>query len=115
MSEIDVTALDSIEDSAARGFSIECNNETVDIVIVRQGNATFAYRNNCPHTGVNLEWQADQFLSANATYLQCATHGALFRIEDGVCVAGPCSGQRLQSVRSVVREGRVLIEMADKS
>jgi len=27
--------------------------------------------------------------------IQCATHGALFRIRDGYCVAGPCAGQGL--------------------
>jgi nitrite reductase/ring-hydroxylating ferredoxin subunit len=31
-------------------------------------------------------------------YIQCATHGALFRFEDGLCLAGPCPGKHLQSV-----------------
>lgn len=113
MSDIDICALHDIEDYAARGFSVEIDNETIDIVIVRQGEITFAYRNNCPHTGVNLEWQPHEFLSDDANYLQCAMHGALFRIEDGVCVAGPCNGERLQPVTSVVRQGRIFLHSGD--
>jgi nitrite reductase/ring-hydroxylating ferredoxin subunit len=30
--------------------------------------------------------------------IQCATHGALFLIESGECVAGPCAGQSLQAL-----------------
>jgi len=30
-------------------------------------------------------------------------HGALFRIEDGECLQGPCPGQRLSAVPAEVR------------
>ncbi|MEE8263379.1 MAG: Rieske (2Fe-2S) protein, partial [Gammaproteobacteria bacterium] len=40
-------------------------------------------------------WVPDQFLDETGNLLQCATHGALFRIEDGFCVAGPCTGASL--------------------
>ncbi|MFP6798982.1 MAG: Rieske (2Fe-2S) protein, partial [Pseudomonas sp.] len=34
----------------------------------------------------------------SASLIQCATHGALFLIESGECVAGPCAGQSLQEL-----------------
>jgi nitrite reductase/ring-hydroxylating ferredoxin subunit len=37
----------------------------------------------------------------------CSTHGALFRVEDGVCLAGPCQGDRLEPYPIVVRDGVV--------
>jgi len=48
--------------------------------------------------GVALEWQADEFLDASASLIQCATHGALFLIESGECVAGPCEGKSLRAI-----------------
>lgn len=57
-----------------------------------------AYRNRCPHRGVTLNWVPGRFLDSDGRYLQCATHGALFRPEDGVCVAGPCVGERLPAL-----------------
>jgi nitrite reductase/ring-hydroxylating ferredoxin subunit len=35
---------------------------------------------------------------------QCRTHGALYRIEDGRCVVGPCSGASLKPVEIVEKE-----------
>ena len=34
-------------------------------------------------------------------------HGALFRLEDGVCVAGPCAGERLKPWPVAVIDGVV--------
>ncbi len=35
------------------------------------------------------------------------THGALFRIDDGRCLAGPCQGDRLEPFPIAVRDGVV--------
>ena len=42
--------------------------------------------------------QPDQFLDPSNSLIQCATHGALFLIENGECVAGPCAGQSLTAI-----------------
>jgi len=78
---------------------------------VRRGAAVFAYHNRCPHTGVNLDWQPNQFLDLSNRYIQCATHGALFRLEDGFCLRGPCVGQYLQALRVVIEGEQVFIEI----
>jgi nitrite reductase/ring-hydroxylating ferredoxin subunit len=31
-------------------------------------------------------------------YILCLNHDARFRVEDGVCIGGPCLGQRLKPV-----------------
>jgi nitrite reductase/ring-hydroxylating ferredoxin subunit len=85
-----------LPDPGSRGFSLMLEGETLELFVVRCGGEVRAYRNVCPHTGVNLEWQADQFLDPSKRYIQCATHGALFRIEDGFCLRGPCAGRSLQ-------------------
>ena len=44
------------------------------------------YVNSCPHLGSPLDWVPNRFLSADGRHVLCATHGALFRIEDGKVV-----------------------------
>ena len=55
--------------------------------------------NACPHIGIPLEFQPDEFLDMEKRFIQCANHGALFEIETGDCIAGPCAGQALQAAR----------------
>jgi len=66
-------------------------------VVYREGEVR-AYLNHCPHTGAPLNWAPHVFLSIEGTHIQCALHGALFRIEDGYCVFGPCNGESLTPV-----------------
>ncbi len=78
----------------SRGFTLAENK----LLAVRRDGRVYAYQNRCPHRGVPLEWQPDQFLDHSNSLIQCATHGALFLIESGECVAGPCAGQSLQAL-----------------
>ena len=74
---------------------------------MRRGATIAAFVNSCPHTGGPLDWVEDQFVDLDRRHILCATHGALFRIEDGHCLAGPCKGKRLTAVAVVVTEGEV--------
>ncbi len=103
-------SLNELRDRGARGFELSLPDGTkASFIVVRDGDAVYVYHNRCPHTGINLEWQPDQFLDPDGAFLQCATHGALFRPEDGYCVRGPCAGDRLQAVPAAVIDGEVAI------
>ena len=65
---------------------------------LRFGGRVVAYRNACPHTGGELDWNEGDFLDADGQLIVCATHGALFEPATGRCVAGPCRGAALQAV-----------------
>ena len=70
----------------------------------------YAYVNSCPHRGTELDWQPGEVFEETGLYLMCATHGALFEPRNGLCVAGPCHGARLQSVAiNVVGNDVVLV------
>lgn len=99
--------LDEIAENGARSFMIGTDDGELEIFIVRQGARCHAYVNRCPHTRAPLNWLPDQFLSEDASLIQCANHDARFRIEDGVCIAGPCAGDRLSALAVTVRDGRV--------
>lgn len=74
-----------------------------DIFIVRKGKEFFAYENACPHTGQRLDWEKNSFFEPNyLKTLMCGKHGAEFDVETGVCIKGPCEGQKLKSILCIV-------------
>jgi nitrite reductase/ring-hydroxylating ferredoxin subunit len=87
--------LDDIADPGSKGFELEDRS----IFVIRRGAHIAGYVNSCPHTGGPLDWIEDQFLDLTRQHIVCATHGAVFRIGDGHCIAGPCAGDRLMPVR----------------
>lgn len=90
-----------LEENKARGFSAGSNNDQ-DIILIKRDGQVYGYKNSCPHTGVNLNWQPDQFMDMESFYLECSVHGALFNIEDGLCVRGPCVNQSLTPVQIAI-------------
>lgn len=84
----------ALSEGTSRGFELD----EVRLLITRREGRVYAYKNRCPHRGVALEWQPDQFLDPSASLIQCSTHAALFLIESGECVAGPCAGQFLTAL-----------------
>jgi len=106
-----VCEIDEIDVGGSLGFSIATKRGQEDIFLLRTAQSVLAYRNSCPHTGGPLDWVPNQFLNLDGDLIQCATHAALFRIGDGMCVRGPCAGQRLQALRLDVSDGFVSVEL----
>ena len=99
--------IEDIPDRQARGFPIE--GAEYDVFVYREGATLRAFVNSCPHQGTPLDWMPDQFIAPDSEHFLCATHGALFRIEDGECIAGPCPGKRLRSHPILLFEGWVVL------
>ncbi|MCR8921230.1 Rieske (2Fe-2S) protein [Dasania sp. GY-MA-18] len=97
--------IDDIADDSSKGFELKDGS----IFAVKKDGQLFVYKNSCPHLGVELNWQEDQFLDMDNTLIQCSTHGALFLIEDGQCVAGPCMGEYLQPVDYHLEDGVITV------
>lgn len=100
--------IDEIAENGAKGFEIGGHS----LFAVKRDGRVFLYRNSCPHLGVELNWLEDQFLDSDGVLIQCATHGALFIIESGECVAGPCRGRFLQPVPFTLADGWISAEPA---
>lgn len=96
-----------IEEGACKAYTLTINHKPLALLVVRHHDRFYAYENSCPHTGVTLNWQPDQFLDITSQHIQCATHGALFRIDDGLCEWGPCLGQRLRALTVEVQQGEL--------
>ncbi len=110
--------LKDIADGESAGFTGPVGGQDQLILAVRKGDNVFAYINSCPHIGtpLNLDagfssdsMQGGKFLSLDKRLIQCSTHGAQFRIEDGFCVYGPCKDDSLDPVPVTTEDGAVYI------
>ena len=111
MSDLPSCNLSFLDDIDAKSIDIDPSDDSKRFFIVKRHNEIFAYRNVCPHTRAPLNWQADNFLSLGKDYIQCSLHGAMFRIEDGFCVAGPCARRYLTSVPFEIIDGDIILRV----
>lgn len=98
---------EDIPEREARAF----DTERGEIFVTQRDGMFYAYQNICPHLGTNLEFMENQFLDMDKEYIICSTHGALFQVENGMCVFGPCQGESLKPVHiSVHSDGGIYLE-----
>ncbi len=100
--------LEALPDGTSKGFPPAAGG-FAGLFAVRRKDAVHVYVNSCPHLGVPLDWMPDRFLSADGDRIVCATHGAEFRIADGMCVHGPCYGAALEPVLIQIKDGTVFV------
>ena len=100
-----------IEDPGSKSFDVKIKRKTRSIFVVHKDGEFFAYYNQCPHTGASLEWQQDQFLDLDKRLIQCATHDALFMINSGKCIAGPCTGEKLQALALSIKTDEIHLDI----
>ena len=93
----------------SRAFTIGGGDWPLRGFVVRRGGAVYGYVNCCPHADHPLNLRPNEFLSPDGSLLLCNSHGALFEIATGLCVAGPCVGARLRRVPVEVTRGYVLL------
>jgi nitrite reductase/ring-hydroxylating ferredoxin subunit len=100
--------LDEIPDPGSIRVDLTFRGKAVQAMVVRRGPLVRAYVNSCPHVGAPLDFTKGQFLDFERTHILCANHGALFRIEDGHCLSGPCRGKDLVSIPVAVSDGYIV-------
>ncbi len=83
------------------------------LVLRDHGGALRVYLNRCQHLPIPLDGGSRRFLSADGGHLECGTHGALYRMEDGYCVDGPCEGDSLLPIAFAV-EGTTVKLLLDE-
>ncbi|HEX2678435.1 MAG TPA: Rieske (2Fe-2S) protein, partial [Polyangiales bacterium] len=93
-----------------------------EALVVRDANGRVrAYRNLCRHLPVPLHVLGPLHASSGSStrdvaarfphdgHLQCMTHGASYRLQDGLCTLGPCRGSSLHSLEVDEQDGEVWI------
>jgi nitrite reductase/ring-hydroxylating ferredoxin subunit len=102
-------ALADLADPGARGFLFRQGEALFMGFVTRRGEAAYGYIDRCPHAGMPMASFNDRYLTREGDLILCAAHGALFRLDDGVCVAGPCAGRALTAWPVKVEQGAVVV------
>lgn len=89
--------LAELPDGGARGFDPLARGRDT-LFAVRRGESVHVWVDRCPHHGTPMPWRKDAYLNAAGDRIVCAAHGALFEVDSGLCVQGPCLGDRLRPV-----------------
>jgi nitrite reductase/ring-hydroxylating ferredoxin subunit len=88
-------------------FEVRRGGETLPAFAIRFGGVVRAYVNECRHQCTELDWNPGEFFDAERLYLICATHGALYEPQSGLCVDGPCRGAHLATIAVAERDGGI--------
>ncbi len=103
--------LADIPEGDSAGFAAaHPDGRRLGVLAVKRAGAVFAYVNSCPHTGAPLDLIPGQFLSIDKALILCSSHGAMFRIEDGYCVEGPCARKSLTPLAVTVEGESVFLD-----
>jgi nitrite reductase/ring-hydroxylating ferredoxin subunit len=108
--------LQDLADPGAREFVVGEGDWPFRGIVVHRAGAVYAYANVCPHKGHPLNLDDDDLLvtvPGGGQLLRCASHGALFVPETGLCLFGPCSGRSLRRLECRVQDGAVLVHAPD--
>jgi len=99
--------LTALNDPGALGFVFEAGGASFRGFVVRRADEVKGYIDSCPHVGAPLALTPTAYLTRDGEHIICASHGALFRLTDGRCIAGPCVGRALKPWSVTVRDGWV--------
>lgn len=105
-----ICAFDDLADPGARSFTVGSGDWPLRAFVVRRGEQVSAYVNRCPHAGHPLNARPDEFLTNDRSLIMCRSHGALFEMTTGMCVAGPCAGRGLLTIDVNVVDGYVMLK-----
>jgi nitrite reductase/ring-hydroxylating ferredoxin subunit len=95
---------------ALKGVNASGGVEMCPLVIVRWDDSVYGYINNCPHTPVQLDGRSPgQFFNQERSHLMCEKHGALFEVDTGLCLDGPCEGEGLTPLSVCVVDGAICL------
>ena len=102
-----ICAIKDLAELSCKEFIVKNDDFKKDAFLIFYMDRCYSYENSCPHTGVTLNWQKEQFFSLDGRFLQCSLHGALFEPTTGACIRGPCRGQSLKRINFVIENGDV--------
>jgi nitrite reductase/ring-hydroxylating ferredoxin subunit len=67
-----------------------------------------AWLNRCAHLPVTLDFGDGDLLNEAGDQFFCQSHGARYRTDTGLCIAGPCKGSSLHPLPLDETDGDVL-------
>jgi len=106
-----VACTDALPPGTSKKFSLDAGGREVECFIVNWQGGYHAYVNRCRHIAMSLDWLENRFFDLEREFLQCPTHGALYRPDTGFCVFGPPAGRSLIRVPLEIRGDEIYAGM----
>ena len=104
------TLLARVTDIADRGalvVKLDAADIWGSVLLTRSGAKIAAFHNRCAHANYPLQ-QADGRISVQrGRYIVCGAHGASYELHSGACAGGPCNGDALTPIATVVKDGEI--------
>ena len=105
---VTIAQLGEVEPGKTKKFMLSVEGRETECFVVNYDGQYFAYINRCAHVPMTMDWIDNQFLTEDARYILCATHGAAFEPDTGECVFGPPCGKFLVRVPLTIDGDRIL-------
>jgi nitrite reductase/ring-hydroxylating ferredoxin subunit len=104
----------NFQEGSSKTFEFKVRGQRFKGFIVKKNNQYFAYQNLCQHLPITLDLNDNKFFTHDRQHLQCHMHGAIYEIDSGLCISGPCEGARLVALTVREEENEVVIEIPKK-
>lgn len=118
-----VCLISELDDQYAKRFQVLCEDikpfagmnadldDYLPAFVIRKANQYFAYLNRCAHLPMEMDWNPAEFLDEHKSYIICSTHHALYEIDTGRCIQGPCpKGSRLIALKIDVMDHSIIFK-----
>ena len=103
-----VAVLADIPEPGARSVVVQIGEAFFHGFLIRKDGEVRGYVDRCPHAGLPLAQKLDDYLTPAGDLIACSWHGALFDIDTGACVGGPCVGQALRPWPVAAHDGFIV-------
>jgi nitrite reductase/ring-hydroxylating ferredoxin subunit len=106
--EIVVATVGDLAPGTTRKFLLPTPGEATEAFLVNVRGELHAWINRCRHVEITMDWVEGRFLDETGCFVACATHGALYEPDTGMCVSGPPIGRALIRVPLRIEGDRVV-------
>lgn len=107
MTKLRIADADQVAEGQTVKFGFKRAGRPAEGFVARFAGQLVAYENVCRHIPISLDYGDDRFFARDGKHFICRSHGALYEPLTGLCVGGPCVGEKLKSLQIMVEDGGV--------
>ncbi|MFB1488246.1 MULTISPECIES: Rieske (2Fe-2S) protein [unclassified Thiocapsa] len=107
--KLPVCASADLTDRQHRIIPVLFKHEPQSAIVLRHGGQVYAYLNQCVHMVRRLDCMHDAVFDAEHEHLRCSMHGIVYDPTTGESLSVLCSGERLESLRSMEIDGQIYL------
>ena len=107
MTRIKIAREDELKEGGTKKFPFVKNGKTVEGFLARFQGQLVAYENKCRHLPLSLDFGSDRLFTKEGDFFICHNHNAIYEPLSGLCVRGPCEGEKLRALKIEIVDGEV--------